>query len=350
MLVWKDKEPTISIEPPRNPKKLTGTRFASVLGLNPWSTPFEMWCAITRTYEEPFVENKYTIAGTAIEPIIIEYLRDVYFGRDNIIDPTQIYGQDPFKETWGNFFPDEPIFGGMWDAILLDDTTGEEIAIIEIKTTSRIDKWEDGAPDYQALQGALYAHLKGLDTVIMVVAVLEEEDYFKPQAFRPTVSNVIIDEFNIYERYPDFDEKIAYAEEWWEHYVLSGNSPFYDKRKDAEILQALKTNFVDTRAELTEMANEAAVLHKELEEAKAQMKKKADRLKKLEATIKDSLIDNLRPNDTKAVVETDIDVYYELTLSERTSIDKEAMERDGILDDYSVTTTSYTLRTKRRKD
>lgn len=39
----------IKIVPPRRPKKLTATRFATVLGLNPWSTPFEIWCEITKT-------------------------------------------------------------------------------------------------------------------------------------------------------------------------------------------------------------------------------------------------------------------------------------------------------------
>lgn len=41
----------IQIIPPKRPKKLTGTRFATILGLNPWSTPFEIWCEVTRTYQ-----------------------------------------------------------------------------------------------------------------------------------------------------------------------------------------------------------------------------------------------------------------------------------------------------------
>lgn len=40
----------IQIAPPKKTKKITGTRFATILGLNPWSTAFEMWCAITKTY------------------------------------------------------------------------------------------------------------------------------------------------------------------------------------------------------------------------------------------------------------------------------------------------------------
>ena len=39
----------IKIDPPKRTKKCTGTRFATILGLNPWSTDFEIWCAITKT-------------------------------------------------------------------------------------------------------------------------------------------------------------------------------------------------------------------------------------------------------------------------------------------------------------
>ena len=34
----------IKVTPTKKPKKCTATRFASVLGLNTWSTPFEARC------------------------------------------------------------------------------------------------------------------------------------------------------------------------------------------------------------------------------------------------------------------------------------------------------------------
>ena len=51
---WNDDK-TITITPPAKPKKITGTRFAAIMGLNKWTSPFNAWCAITRTYEEPFL-------------------------------------------------------------------------------------------------------------------------------------------------------------------------------------------------------------------------------------------------------------------------------------------------------
>ena len=94
----------IKVDPPKRPKKCTGTRFASILDLDRWNTPFKTWCAITRTYEEPFVENKYTIAGKTIEPKIIDYLNKVCFFGD-LKSPTDIYGKDYFKKTWGDKSP-----------------------------------------------------------------------------------------------------------------------------------------------------------------------------------------------------------------------------------------------------
>ena len=69
----------IQIIPPKRPKKLTGTRFATILGLNPWSTPFEIWCEVTRTYQKPFEDTIYTIAGKTIEPKQAEYMKQTYF-------------------------------------------------------------------------------------------------------------------------------------------------------------------------------------------------------------------------------------------------------------------------------
>lgn len=92
---WNDDN-TITITPPKKPKKCTGTRFAAVLGLNKWSTPFEAWCAITRTYEEPFEDTIYTIAGKTIEPKQAAYMKDLMFW-ENMLTPSDAFGEDYFR-------------------------------------------------------------------------------------------------------------------------------------------------------------------------------------------------------------------------------------------------------------
>lgn len=106
---WIDKH--IKIEPPKRTKKITGTRFATILGLNPWSTPFEMWCAITKTYEKPFEDTIYTLAGKIIEPKQAEYMKRSYAML--LTSPSDVWGKDYFSKTWGDFFPTHKHLGGM---------------------------------------------------------------------------------------------------------------------------------------------------------------------------------------------------------------------------------------------
>ena len=116
----------IKVDPPKRPKKLTATRFAAIMNLNKWSSPFAAWCEMTRTYEKPFKETIYTNAGKVIEPKLCEYLRKRYFM--DIKTPTDVYGPDYFKQTWGDFFPQNDALGGMWDFL------GDDF-VVEAKTT-----------------------------------------------------------------------------------------------------------------------------------------------------------------------------------------------------------------------
>ena len=143
---WVDNH--IEIIPPKKPKKITGTRLGAILGVNPWVKPFQAWCQITRTYEPPFEETKYTRAGKVIEAKQIQFLKDAYYMTD-IVTPRDIWGEDYFQKTWGDFYKNEPIFGGSWDA-----KRTEAKAIIECKTTKRVEDWKEDNPEYYALQSS----------------------------------------------------------------------------------------------------------------------------------------------------------------------------------------------------
>ena len=153
----------IEVTAPKKPKKITGTHLPTVLGVNPFATPFEVWCRCTRTYEIPFEGNKYTNAGRVIEPKVFDFLRKSMGFGDKLITPEDVYGEDHFKKTWGDFYPNVPIYGGMWDA-LIQGEDGKPEYVVEIKTVqvdghsgSLEERWKDGeAPHYQALQAALY--------------------------------------------------------------------------------------------------------------------------------------------------------------------------------------------------
>ena len=349
----------IRVEPPKKPKKISGTYFATVLGFDPWKTPFEAWCKNTRTWESPFEGNKYTNAGEVIEPKVFEFLRtSVGFG-DRVTTPTDVYGKDYFKKTWGDFFPESKVFSGMWDALIKDENGNIEY-VVEIKTVqvdgrsgSLEDRWKDGeAPHYQALQAALYAYLLGIDKVLMVAVALEDKkgDYEHPEQVVPSYANgnVYIDEFKVSERYPNFDMYIEKATAWWNAHVLSGNSPEYDEKKDAEILKALRTNTVDVQ-DLSYLFCRAETLKREIEEVTATIASKEKELKTILEEIKKVALVQFREGDTKVSMKGD---KYEWVLSKTTSteIDKGSLEADGLLEKYTKSKTSYRLTTSEIKE
>ena len=333
------KDYRIKIDPPLKTKKITGTRFATVLGLNPWSTEFEIWCAVTKLYEAPFEDSIYTKAGKTIEPKQAEYMKNSY-GMD-IISPTDVWGKDYFKKTWGDFFPDSKHLGGMWD-YLLKGEDGKTEAVLEMKTTKRAEDWKDDVPEYYALQAALYAYLLGVDDVIMVASFLEEKDYDNPDGFVPSAKNTITVEFKVSERYPDFKEKVTRVEKWWNDHVVTGISPQFDEKKDAEILKALRTSTLSPDTDIKALIDEGEKLKKEIDDVASSIIDKEKRLKKINDIIKQKAVEEFKDGDTKVEVKGEKYVWV-VSRSERVDIDRAALENDGLLDKYSKTSETYRL-------
>ena len=350
---------TISVEPTKKPKKITGTHFPTIVGVNPFSTDFEVWCRCTRTYEIPFEGNKYTNAGQIIEPKVFDFLRTSMGFGDRLVTPEDVYGKDHFKKTWGDFYPNTPIFGGMWDALVKDEN-GDIEYVVEIKTVqvdgrsgSLEDRWKDGeAPHYQALQASLYAYLLGVEKVLMVAVALEDRkgDYEHPENVVPSYANgnVYIDEFKVWERYPNFDMYIEKATDWWNTYVLTGNSPEFDEKKDVEILKALRTNCVDVQ-DLSHLFSRAETLKAEIEEVTSTIAAKEKELKAILEEIKKLALVQFREGDTKVSMKGE---KYEWVLSKTTSteIDKDSLKTDGLLEKYTKSKINYRLTTSEIKE
>lgn len=329
-LQW-NTDDTITIEPPKRPKKLTGTRLASVLGLNKWSTPFQAWCDITKVYNEPFVDTVYTLAGKAIEPKQIAYMRSAY-AMDDLIDPVQEFGPDPFKKTYGNFF-DHPVFGGMWDAIERDED-GNVCTVLEFKTTKRAEDWEDDIPENYALQAALYAWLLECDDVVMVASFLDEGDYAHPEDFEPSADNTATFEFKVSERYPDFeDEVVRPALEWWRDHIETGVSPSFDERADADYLKTLRKTSLNPTSDIEAMLDELVKCQEKVNEAAATVEEESKRVKALKEQLKQYALENI--GDKDAAEFGNARVTCKLTVSESEKPDEKAMKADGVWDKYA---------------
>lgn len=333
----------IKVIPPKRPKKLTATRFATVLGLNPWSTPFEVWCEITRTYQKPFEDTIYTIAGKTIEPKQAQYMKKSYF-MTNIVTPTDIYGEDYFNRTYGDFFKDEPIFGGMWDYLLYDEN-GKPITVLEMKTTKRAEDWAKDIPEYYALQAALYAYLLGVDDVIMVASFLADKDYKDPAQFVPSAKNTITVPFKVSERYPEFKKLVKKAEKWWKDHVETGISPAYDEKADADILKELRTNTLNPESDIKALLKEGEELKTEIDRLSAPIEPLEKRLKVVTDIIKQHALAQFRDGDKKVSIRGE-KYEWNVSRSETSEIDKDGLKADGLLDKYTRAKVSYRITTK----
>ena len=334
---------SIKVTAPAKPKKITGTHFATVLGVNPYATPFEAWCRCTRTYEKPFEGNEFTRAGEVIEPKVFEFLKTSMGFGDRVKRPSDFYGDNYFKKTWGDFFPDDPIFGGMWDFLILTGDYSSVEYVVEVKTVwadgrqgSLDERWKGGeAPHYQALQASLYANREGVDKVLMVAVPLYKElgDYEHPENVVVSFAEerVYLDEFKVSERYPNFDLYIEQATAWWNAHVLTGISPEFDEKKDAEILKALRTNTLNPDSDITAIVNEA----ESLEESKK-------RLKVLTEQIKKYALEQFRDGDTKVSIPGQR-FEFVLSKSDTTELDKDALKADGLWEKYNKPKTNYRL-------
>lgn len=328
----------IKVDLPKKLKKLTATRFATVLGLNAWATPFQAWCEITKTYESPFEDTIYTIAGKTIEPKVINYLKNVMFM--DIKTPTDIYGEDYFKKTWGDFFPNEKQFGGMWD-VLGDDF------VVEIKTTKRAEDWELDVPIYYKLQACLYAYLLKFDNVIMTVSFLEDKDYINPESFEPSYKNTKIYEFKVSEAFPTFEETyIQPALKFWKEHVETGISPRFDEKKDIEILKVLRKNKVElTDKDITKLINEADKLKLSVDKAELKISDKKKRIKEIDSEIKKYMSTQFREGDKNVEIKGKKYIWT-LNKSERSSLDTTKLKKDcpDIFEKYNKTSDIFTLK------
>lgn len=332
---------TISLlPPPKRVRKLTGTRFASVLGLNRWNTPFQTWCEITGAYREPFEETKYTAAGKAIEPLQIAYMREAY-GMDNLIDPTDVWGPDPFKKTYGNFYTHK-VFGGMWDSLLVDEDwdgsvdglVGHTEAVLEFKTTKRAEDWSEDVPEYYALQAALYAWLLDCDDVIMVASFLQEGDYDQPEEFVPSAENTATYEFRISERYPNFEQDyIIPAMDWWVAHVESGESPAYDERADAEYLRPLRDAHLNPSSDIDNLLCELHDLNTECTIVKKQIAAKEKRITAIKNQLKKFAQERIGEKRTATIEGGGVTCTLSKTTSRK--VDEDAMKTDGVWDKYA---------------
>ena len=341
-----DNRDNIIISPPKQTLRITGHRLSSVLGLNKYQSPFGAWAEITKLVKLPFEDTKYTIAGKAIEPKLIDYMKTQL---PNIVSIEDYYGNVFDEYRYNNFKDESNIFGGVIDAVSTLNDKKTITAIVECKTSSKPQDWaNDMIPVDYLLQGALYSYMKGLKEIIFVCVFLDELDYAHPEEVKITKDNTIIrirqlDDlvFDINGKYMNIEDCMQYAKEWWEKYIVTGVSPTFDEKLDKEYLDIIRATDATQDNDLLKVCDDAFKLAQEIKEAKIvngidEMEK---RLELLETSIKKEMIDKT------------IDNCGAYSLSHKVSYkfdeDTFSKEHEDLYKEYLSENESYTLTKKK---
>lgn len=330
---WKYSEDKKHIELEEQPKRfkyLTGTRLASCVGLNPYSTPFQIWCECTRLVTPPFEETIYIQAGRTIEKLQRDYVSKKF---PNIMSPEEYFG-NIFEQVRWNFFDssDKP-FAGCWDAVSTGINGKDINMVVEFKTASDARKWENNTiPTYYELQGALYAKLLGLDRVLFVASFPSKLDYAKPENFVPSEDNTIMIVkklkdmvFEINGKLFSLDEVLDLAKDFWHKYIETGISPEFDEELDKEYLDIIRTSRPANDKNLDALCDSAKLLEEEINKIikENDLESKQKELKNIKEAIKEKLISMLVVGETKAIYRN-----YKISGSISNKFDSAAFKKD----------------------
>jgi len=327
---------------PKQRLRITGHRLATVLGIDEWSTPFKAWCEITKLVKAPFEDTKYTLFGKAVEPKLIEYVAQRY---PNVMSIEEYYGNIFDDYRYNNFKDESNVFGGVIDAVATRNDMKTIASIVECKTSSHPEKWANNSvPVEYLLQGALYSYLKGLDRIVFVCTFPQDIDYAKPENYKVTDDNTIIVVKKLSDivipingKYFNIEECMEYANEWWKKYIETGISPEFDEKQDKDYLDIIRASKPCEDNELIDVCEEAIKLAKEIKELEVSsgLKAKQDLLKTLEASIKQTMIEQQLSKSGK----------YKLSEKKKIKFDEKRLEKENpkVYNEYTIEETSYTL-------
>lgn len=232
-------------------KKITGSRFSSILGFSKYTTPLQTWAGMVGIYKET-MDPILSKVGNIIEPKV----RDYFIKRTK----TDYKVYDPAKIKW-DVFKDNKVFGGIPDGEPIDKSGNflyPKKPMLEIKTTSidslvykQIDgelrmvlgpdqmpivkkekgKWNQWfneknqiiIPNDYKLQLGLYLYLRNIENGIFAICFLETQDYKNPEDCDVNKRQIKLVELHLKpEKIIDF---IKAGEKWYEDFIITGISP-----------------------------------------------------------------------------------------------------------------------------
>lgn len=304
--------------------KVTGTMVAAILGLSPWSSPFQAACSLLGLAREDISDKPAVKTGQFLESRIIDFAGERYPEYGLFIPADEVYEKrEGDHDSWASDFDDE-VFGGHVDGIVMDNDGNDYI--LEIKTSANLDSWNDGVPEYYYWQVALYnRYLCNKDVAYVVLGIVDEETYKDPRLWVPTDDNVGL--FRMEIDRAEVEEKLEFIRDWYSRYILNGTTPEYDPTnpKDVEMYGHLmsladptdaKGALVDRLASVEAMIDNGEKGLKGLYEARDSLRK--------------DLKEYMSAHDMSALDSASGQYTAYLTEQVRTSVDPKKMEDAGI--------------------
>lgn len=208
-------------------KKVGGSSLGDVLLTDNFKSQFAAFCNIANL-GLPVLDEKYIKAGIAIEPKVIELIKETS-KKEVLVYPPEKYNYDYFAGK-------DEVIGGIPDGYIPLTNT-----VIEIKTTGEknFDNWTKyGVPLNYRKQAAQYAYLMGADKFAIVATFLKEEDYVNPSAYpikerRTKNWNFNVDKIEI-------EDDIKKVKDLYKAWTTSGVSPKFNPVIDLDLVAWLE--------------------------------------------------------------------------------------------------------------
>ena len=317
--------PIIRVAPGSEIHKVSGTSMAGILGVSPWSTPFQVACNLLGLGQEDISDKPAVKVGIALESKIIKYA-DKAYPQYGMFAPAEdaFVKREGDHNAWVSDFEDD-YFAGHVDGIVSSDDGVDRI--LEIKTSSNLESWEFGVPRYYYLQVALYNHfITKQDTAYVVLGVVNENTYKDYNSWIPNENTVRLFELDMEQ--DEFETTLADVREWYDKYIMNGMTPPYDPENqgDVELYNHL-VNLASDYESMQPLVDEYKDLCDEIDNAEAAIKDKYDAREDLKNRLKTymeahdlSQIPSKEKEGLRAVMGT----------QNRASWDEAAMVADGI--------------------
>ena len=131
-----------------------GSEVGTILGLNPWESPFTLWAKKTARIDAQIPTNEAMEWGNRLEPVVLDKFTENHPEFEVLRD----------VGTWHH--KDRPWHIANPDAVYRE---GDTFGIIEVKTAQYEDAWADGVPRHYEAQVQHYLDAFGFSTAFVVV-------------------------------------------------------------------------------------------------------------------------------------------------------------------------------------